>query len=134
MSMENENQSNPFGDTYELIMTHSVAMAAPIVVQAAIFYSKWWWALGSLAGFLLFAITARFRFLIRNTDWFLGSLLWNVVVQSLLLIIALWFDQLWIAMLSCGWAILCIFGDTGELSVVAKTWHIPDGRMRSKDH
>lgn len=54
----------------------------------------------------LFSVLARFRFLVRNTNWFLGSVLWNVIIQIGLVLTGLAVHHLWVPMLGIGWVVV----------------------------
>lgn len=127
MAEIDENPS-PFTDVYQLRMTHAVALFFPAAIQGAVFHGAWWWALGFGGLCALFTALARFRFLVQNTSWFLGSVLWNVTVQIVLLLIGLLVHRLWIPMLGVAWIVVTMFSDSPELSQLEKEWRLPSWR------
>lgn len=126
--MTDEIDENPFTDVYQLRMTHAVVLFLPSGIQGAVFHGAWWPALWFGGLFALLAVLKRFRFLVRNTSWFLGSVLWNVIIQIALLLIGLFVHRLWVPMLGIAWVVVTLFSDSPELSELEKKWRLPSWR------
>ena len=109
-------------------MTHAVALFGPVGVQGAIYHRHWWAALAFCGGCALISVSTRFRYLTQNTNWFLGSMLWNIVIQFALVLLALLVHRLWVPLLGVAWIVVTWLSDSPELTQLEKEWRIPSRR------
>jgi predicted permease len=128
MTADEDDNPSPFTDAYELTMTHAAALFFAIGVQGAAFHGQWRIALAFCGCCALFALTQRFRFLARNTSWFLDSMVRNALIQLIVLGLGWVLHRLWVPLLGCGWAVLTLLMDAPKLSLLEERWRISGRR------
>ena len=115
----------PFGDIYTLQRSYGIAILSPTIAAMVFAHRAWLWGLPWLALCVADFFTARHRYLGEHTPWFYPRVLWNIIVQAVVLGVALIVGRSWISFLGMALACIWFLGSGAELRKFATNHRIP---------